>query len=241
MPGNVCVFRDNAGTGIAHADHDRRPRFVFRPAWLVALKPANLSFAEASAVPEAALVALQALRDNGKIQPGQQVLTNGASGGIGSFAVQFAKYFGAHVTGVCSTKNVELVRSMGADRVIDYTREDFARNGRQYHLIVTTAGYRSIFDYKRALAPGGIYVSTGGAMGQTFQALLLGPFLSIFGSQKLGSMMVKSNQDLALVTKLIEAGHIKPVIDRCYPLADTAEALRYYGKGHARGKVIITI
>ena len=214
--------------------------YVCAPENALALKPVNISFEEAAAVPEAALVALQALRDSGKIQAGQKVLVYGASGGIGTFAVQIAKYFGAEVTGVCSTKNIDLVRSLGADHVVDYTKEDFTQNGSSYDLIVATAGYRSIFDYKRALSPGGIYVSTGGAMAQTFQALLLGPLVSIGGDKKLGAMLVKPNKDLAFMKELIETGKVKPVIDCCYPLSETAEALRYYGEGHARGKVVIT-
>ena len=214
--------------------------YVCAPENALALKPVNISFEEAAAVPEAALVALQALRDSGQIQAGQKVLVYGASGGIGTFAVQIAKYFGAEVTGVCSTRNIELVRSLGADHVVDYTKEDFTQNGSSYDLIVATAGYRPIFDYKRALSPGGIYVSTGGAMAQTFQALLLGPLISIGGDKKLGAMLVKPNQDLDFMKELIEAGKVKPVIDRCYPLSETAEALRYYGEGHARGKVVIT-
>jgi NADPH:quinone reductase-like Zn-dependent oxidoreductase len=189
----------------------------------------------------AGFTALQALRDKGQIQKGQKVLINGASGGIGTFAVQIAKYFGAEVTGVCSTRNLDMVRSIGADHVIDYTKEDFTQNGQRYDLIVATAGYRSIFDYKRALSPKGIYVSTGGSLAQTFQALLLGPFISMTGSKKLGAMLVKPNQGLEFLKELLEAGKVKPVIDRRYPLSEVAEALRYYGEGHARGKVVITV
>ncbi len=205
------------------------------------LKPANLSFEEAAAVPEAALVALQGLRDKGQIQRGQKVLICGASGGIGTFAVQIARYYGAEVTGVCGTRNLDLVRSLGADRVIDYTQEDFAKNGQRYDLILATAGYRSIFDYRRALSPKGVYVATGGALAQTFQGLLLGPFISMTGSVKMGSLLVTPNKDLAFMKELIEAGQVKPVIDRCYPLSEAGQALRYYGEGHARGKVIVTV
>jgi NADPH:quinone reductase-like Zn-dependent oxidoreductase len=215
--------------------------YVAAPENALALKPANISFEEAAAVPEAALVALQALRDHGQIQPGQKVLINGASGGIGTFAVQIAKYFGAEVTGVCSTRNVDLVRSLGADHVIDYTKEDFTESGQGYDLILAAAGYRSIFDYRRALSPKGIYVSTGGAMAQTFQALLLGPLISMTGDKKLGAMLVKPNKDLAFMREIIEAGKVKPVIDSCYPLSQAAEALRYYADGHSRGKVVITV
>lgn len=215
--------------------------FVCAPESAVGLKPVNASFQEAAAVPEAALVALQALRDHAQIQQGQKVLINGASGGIGTFAVQLAKYFGAEVTGVCSTRNIDLVRALGADHIIDYTQEDFTKHGPQYDLIVATAGYHSIFDYRRALNPGGRYVSTGGAMAQTFQALLLGPIISMTGDKKLRAMLVKPNQDLALMKTLIEDGKITPVIDRSFPLSQTAEAFRYYADGHSRGKVVITV
>ena len=189
-----------------------------------------------------AVVALQGLRDKGQIQPGQRVLINGASGGIGTFAVQIAKSFGAEVTGVCSTRNLDMVRSIGADQVIDYTQEDFTKSGQRYDLILATAGYRSIFDYKSTLSPKGIYVSTGGSMAQTFQAGLLGPFISIIGSKKLGNMTGNINQkDLVFIKELIEAGKVKPVIDRRYPLSEVVEALRYYGEGYARGKVVITV
>ena len=191
-------------------------------------------------VPEAALVALQALRDHGRIRKGQRVVIAGASGGIGTFAVQIAKYYGAEVTGVCGTGNMDLVRSLGADHVIDYTRDDFLKQGQQYDLILATAGYRSIFEYRRALTPRGNYVVTGGAMAQIFQGLLLGPLLSR-GGQKMGGMLVEPNRDLDLMRDLIDAGRVKPVIDRCYPLRQTAEALRYDGEGHARGKVVITV
>lgn len=215
--------------------------FVCAPESALGLKPVNASFQEAAAVPEAALVALQALRDHAQIQQGQKVLINGASGGIGTFAVQLAKYFGAEVTGVCSTRNIDLVRALGADHIIDYTQEDFTKHGPQYDLIVATAGYHSIFDYRRALNPGGRYVSTGGAMAQTFQALLLGPIISKTGDKKLRAMLVKPNQDLALMKTLIEDGKITPVIDRSFPLSQTAEAFRYYADGHSRGKVVITV
>ena len=215
--------------------------YVSVPEDALTLKPANISFAETAAVPEAALVALQALRDKGRIRQGQKVLICGASGGIGTFAVQIAKHFGAEVTGVCGPTNLDLVRSLGADHVIDYTKEDFTQNGRRYDLILATRGYHSIFAYKRALSPKGIYVMTGGSWAQIFQAQLIGPWISMAGSRKLGGMTVKPNRDLAFIKELIEAGKVKPVIDKCYPLHETAEAFRYYGKGHAKGKVVITI
>lgn len=223
--------------------------YVCVPENVLALKPANISFEEAAVVPQAALVALQGLRDKGQIKMGQKVLIYGASGGIGTFAVQIAKSFGAEVTAVYRTMNLEMVRSIGADHVIDYTQEDFVKNGQRYDLILATAGYRSIFDYKRALSPRGIYVATGGsmrgpkAMAQIFQALLLGPLISMTGSKKLGSLThIKINQkDLVFLKGLIEAGKVKPVIDRRYPLSKAAEALRYYEEGHTRGKIVITV
>lgn len=212
--------------------------YVSVPENAIVHKPANLSFEEAAAVPESAVVALQGLRQ-GKIQPGQKVLINGASGGIGTFAVQIAKSFGTHVTGVCSTRNLDLVRSLGADLVIDYTQEDFTQNGEQYDLIIATAGYRSLFDYKRALAPNGHYVATGGDMVQIFQPMLLGPWLST-GGRKMSNLAMKPNKsDLTYVKDLIEDGRVRPVIDKSFPLREISEALRYYGQGRSRGKVVV--
>jgi NADPH:quinone reductase-like Zn-dependent oxidoreductase len=216
--------------------------YVCVPEIALASKPANLSFMESAAAPQAAVVALQGLRDNGQIQAGQKVLIYGASGGIGTFAVQLAKSFGAEVTGVCSTRNLDLVRSIGADQVIDYTKEDFVLRGERYDLILATAGYRSIFDYRKALKPGGIYVATGGSMKQIFQALLMGPFLSMIGKRKFGSLMQRINQkDLVFIKELLDTGKVRSVIDKCYSLAEVREALRYYEGGHTRGKVVITI
>ncbi len=234
VPGDE-VFGDLSGCG-----RGGLAEYVCAPEHALAQKPANISFEEAAAVPEAALVALQALRDTGQIRKGQKVLIYGASGGIGTFAVQIARYFRAEVTGVCSARNVEMVRSLGADHVVDYTKEDFTKTGQRYDLILATAGYRSIFDYRRVLSPRGIYVATGGAMAQIFQGILLGSLLST-GGKKMGSMLVEPNKDLGFMKELIEAGRVKPVLDRCYPFHETAEAFRYYGKGHARGKVVITV
>lgn len=207
------------------------------------LKPTNLSFEQAAAVPMAAVTALQGIRRAGQIRPGQKALINGASGGVGTFAVQLAKSFGAEVTAVCSTRNLETARSIGADHVIDYTKEDFATNGQQYDLILAANGDRSISDYKRALSPRGIYVQTGGSMGQMTQAMIQGPWISMTGSKKMGNMGVaKPNQnDLIFMKELLESGKVKPVIDRCYPLGEVPEALRYLEEGHARGKVVITV
>jgi NADPH:quinone reductase-like Zn-dependent oxidoreductase len=208
-----------------------------------ALKPANLSFEEAAAVPMAAVTALQGIRSAEQIRPGQKVLIHGASGGVGSFALQLAKSFGAEVTAVCSTRNVDLARSIGADHVIDYTKEDFTKTGQQYDLIIAANGDRSISEYRRALSPTGTYVQTGGSMRQMTQAMLQGPWISRAGSQKMGNMGVaKPNQkDLVTMKELLETGKVKPVIDRCYPLAETAEALRYLEEGHAEGKVVVTV
>jgi NADPH:quinone reductase-like Zn-dependent oxidoreductase len=216
--------------------------YVAVPEDALVLKPTTLSFEEAAAVPQAALVALQGLRDKGQIQPGQKVLVDGASGGVGTFAVQIAKAFGAEVTAVCSTRNVDMARSIGADHVIDYTREDFTQNGQQYDLIIAVNGYHSIFDYKRALSPKGMYVMTGGSGALLFQVMLLGPLISKTGRQKMGNSSHKPNQkDLECMKELLEAGKVKLVIDRRYPLRQTAEAIRYLEAGHAQGKVVITV
>jgi NADPH:quinone reductase-like Zn-dependent oxidoreductase len=220
----------------------RVAEYVSVPENALALKPANISFEEAAAVPMAGVVALQGLRDQGKVQPGQQVLIVGASGGNGTFAVQIAKSFGANVTGVCSTRNVDLVRSIGADQVIDYTREDFTTSGQRYDLILAAGGYRSILDYRRALSPEGTYVMVGGAMAQVYQAMILGPFISMIGSKKMGNLAAMSNQeDLVFMKELLEAGKVVPVIDRRYPLSEVAQALQYYGEGHSQGKVVVTV
>jgi NADPH:quinone reductase-like Zn-dependent oxidoreductase len=185
---------------------------------------------------------LQGLRDHGQIQPGGKVLINGASGGVGTFAVQIAKSFGAEITGVCSTRKMDMVRSIGADQVIDYTQEDFTKSGKRYDLIFATGGYHPISDYKRALRSEGIYVCAGGSYAQYFQALLLGPLISTTGSKKLGAMYGKPNQkDWAFLKELVEAGKVVPVIDRRYPLSEVPDALRYLEGGHARGKVVITV
>ncbi len=212
----------------------------------LALKPANVSFEAAAAVPVAAITALQGLRDKGQIQPGQHVLIHGASGGVGTFAVQIAKAFGAEVTAVCSTRNVDTARSIGADQVIDYTQKDCTRNGQRYDLILAVNGYHPIFAYRRALRPTGRYVLVGSKDHlylALLQAMLLGPVISIAGRQKMGFMgIAKINQkDLAFVKELLEAGKVVPVIERRYPLRETAEAFRYLEEGHAKGKVVITM
>jgi NADPH:quinone reductase-like Zn-dependent oxidoreductase len=208
----------------------------------IALKPVNLSFEQAAAVPLAAITAMQGLRDKGNIQPGQKVLINGASGGVGTFAVQIAKSFEAEVTGVCSTRNLELVRSLGADHVIDYKKEDFTQNGQQYDLILAVNGYHPISDYLHALKPEGTYVVAGGSMIQLFQAASNGKRISKTGSQKTYVVsMVQSQKDLIFMKELVESGKVVPVIDGCYPLRKTSEAFWYFEKVHPRGNVIISV
>ncbi len=210
----------------------------------VALKPTKSSFEEAAAIPVAAITALQGLRDKGQIQSRQKVLVNGASGGVGTFAVQIAKSFGTEVTGVCSTRNLDLVRSIGADHVIDYTQADFTKNGQHYDLIYDAVGNRSVSDYKRALNPNGTCVIAGFQnLPRLFEHMVLGPLRSRTGNKKVGLMgIAKMNQkDLVFVKELLEAGKIVPVIERRYPLREVPEAIRYLEEGHARGKVVITI
>ncbi len=212
------------------------------PAKALAPKPPTLTFAEAAALPVAALTALQGLRDVGKIQAGQRVLINGASGGVGTFAVQIAKAFGAEVTAVCSTRNVEQARALGADHVIDYTQTDFTQNGQQYDLIFAANGYHPLSAYKRALAPGGIYVMAGGKTKQIFDVMLWGWWHSRGGDKKLTNVMAHASvPDLLTLNELVAAGKVKPVVDRRYPLSQTADALRYLGEGHARGKIVIDV
>jgi len=204
----------------------------------LALKPANTTFEEAAAVPQAALVALQGLRNVGQIQPGQKVLINGASGGNGTFAVQIAKSFGAEVTGVCGTTNVDMVRSIGADHVIDYTQEDFTRNEQRYDLILDIVAKRSVSDYLRALGPTGIYVAVAFSPSALFQGLRG----SRTGSKKVSQLSHEANvEDLIFMKDLLEAGKVVPVIGARYPLSEIAQALRYYGQGHPRGKVVIAV
>ena len=214
----------------------------------VVLKPANVTFEQAASVPIAAITALQGLRDKGKIQAGQKVLINGASGGVGTFAVQIAKSFGADVTGVCSTRNLDLVRSLGADHVIDYTKEDFTKGEQRYDLILDNVGTQPLSGFRRVLQPNGICVMIGGGgpndggligpLSRPVKALLLSPFIS----QKMSMLMAELNKkDLTILGDMMQAGTVKPVIDRTYPLSQIAEAIRYLEQGHARGKVIITI
>ena len=241
---NVTQFKvgDEVYGDLAASGCGSFAEYVAVPEKALALKPVNLTFEEAAAFPMAAVTALQGLRDAGKLQAGHKVLIQGASGGVGSFAVQIAKVLGAEVTAVCSTRNMELVRSLGADHVIDYTKEDFTRNGKQYDLILAVNGYHPINEYKRALTPKGIYVMAGGATKQMFEALLQSSFISEKNGRKLGVLTALPKQeDLVYLKGLTEAGKLKPVIDKRFPLNEAAHALRYLGEGHARGKVVITV
>ena len=214
----------------------------------IALKPANVTFEQAASVNIAGITALQAVRDKGKVQPGQKVLINGASGGVGTFAVQIAKSLGADVTGVCSTRNVDLVRSLGADRVIDYTKEDFAKGAERYDVILDNVPNHSLSECRHVLNPNGKYVMIGGGgpndsrwvgpFGRVIAALVVSPFVS----QEMGMMMADANQkDLTILGDLMQSGKVKPVIDRTYKLSEVPAAIRYVEQGHARGKVVITV
>ncbi len=216
--------------------------YVCAPERGLARKPARMTFEEAAAIPQGAVIALQGIRDKGQVQPGQNVLINGAGGSAGTFAVQLAKIYGAEVTGVDNTGKLDFMRSLGADHVIDYTREDFTKNGKQYDLILDVVAHRSVFAYTRALRPNGSYFAVGGSVATGFQILLLGPWIRRTVGKKIRLLVVRPNlRDLAFITELCEAGKVVPVIDRRYSLSETAEALRYLGEGHARGKVVITV
>jgi NADPH:quinone reductase-like Zn-dependent oxidoreductase len=229
--------------------------YVCVPEKALRLKPASMTFEEAAAIPTAAVVALQNLRgtgkstpsiflsDKGQIQPGQKVLINGAGGGVGTFAVQIAKYFGSEVTGVDSSEKLNMLHSIGADHVIDYTQEDFTKNEQLYDMILDVVVQRSVFDYMRSMCPNGICVFVGGSMARVFINTLLGVLISMTGSKKIGLVMWKPNkkEDLDFLQELFEAGKVVPVIDKRYPLSELPEALRYLEGGHARGKVVITV
>jgi len=238
--GNVKQFQpgDEVYGDIGAVGHGAFAEYVSVPENVLALKPANTTFEEAAALPQYALVALQGLRDNGNIQPGHKVLVNGASGGVGTFAVQVAKSFGTEVTGVCSAKNMEMVRSIGADHVIDYAKEDFTQSEQRYDLIIDCVANRSISDYTRALNPNGSYVSVAFNLG----ALILGPLISMTGSKKVSQMSHEpSVKDLEYMKELVEAGEVTPVIAGSYPLSETPEAFRVYGEGHPSGKIVLTM
>ncbi len=212
--------------------------YITIPEKTIVLKPTNLTFKEAASIPQASVVALQGLRNHGQIKKGQKVLINGASSGIGIFAVQIAKYFGAEVTGVCSTKKIDMIHSIGADNVIDYAKEDFTKSGQHYDLIFDLHVSHSISEYKRALTPHGTYI----ACDFNPTSIFLGPIISLFGSKRVKSYMAKLNKkDLSYIRQLIESGKIKPIIDRCYSLNQIAEAINYYEEKHTKGKIVIKV
>jgi len=231
-----AVFGDLSGVGFGgFAEYVAAPENVF------ALKPAGVPFDQAAAVPMAALTALQALRDKGEIKPGKKVLIYGAGGGVGNFAVQLAKYFGAEVTALCGSGNVDLVRSLGADLVIDYIQEDITQSGKKFDLVLGINGRQSLRAYQRLLAPKGIFVVVGGALSQVLKTMIFGSLMSL-GDRKMRFLAARpSPKDLAFVIRLVEEGKVKPVIDRTYPLHQTADAVNYLQKGHARGKVLISM
>jgi NADPH:quinone reductase-like Zn-dependent oxidoreductase len=207
----------------------------------LALKAPGMTFEEAAAIPQAAMLAVQGLLDKGQIQSGQKLLINGAGGGVGTFAIQIAKLYGVEVTGVDSAGKLDMLRSMGFDHVIDYTQEDFTRNGQRYDLILDVKTNRSILDYMRSLSPNGIYVTVGGSMARLFQALLWWPWISISSKKRIRIVALKLNKDLAYMKELFKAGKVKPVIDGPYKLSEVPEAMRYFGAGKHQGKIVITL
>lgn len=236
QPGDE-VFGDSTAAGFgAFAEYVCVPE-----ATALAPKPPGMSFEQAAAIPQAAFIALQALRDQARVRPGLKVLINGAGGGAGTFAVQIAKMYGAEVTGVDGPGKLEMLRTIGADHVIDYTRENFTENGQRYDVILDLAAYRSVFESRRSLTPNGIYLMAGGSWTALLQAALLGPFLSKTGKGRVKLLAAASrSEDLVFMTKLFEAGKVVPVIDRCYPLSEAGEALRRLGEKQSKGKVVIT-
>ncbi len=240
---NVTQFKP--GDEVFGACRGAFAEYVCTTGSALVMKPDNMTFEQAASVQVAALTALQGLRDKGRIQPGQKVLINGAAGGVGTFAVQIAKSFGAEVTGVCSTRNMDMVRSIGADHVIDYTQEDFTKTGQRYDLFFDCFANRSLSACGRVLNPKGIYVGVGGPVGSTIGILagwVTALVLSRFASRKFVTFMARSNkEDLAILRELMAAGKVTPVIDRRYRLCEVPEAIRYLEEGHARGKVIITL
>jgi NADPH:quinone reductase-like Zn-dependent oxidoreductase len=222
--------------------HGGFAEYVCAPEKTFTKKPASMTFEEAAAIPQAGVIALQGIRAKGQVQPGQKVLINGAGGSAGVFAVQLAKLGGADVTGVDNTGKLDFLRSLGADHIIDYTREDFTKNGKQYDLILDVIAHRSAFAYARALRPNGTYFFVGGAVAVLFQALLLGPLIKRTTGKTIRLLVVPQNRkDLVSIAELCEAGKVIPVIDRRYPLSEVPEALRYVGEGRHKGKVVITM
>ena len=240
---NISLFKvgDEVIGDLASFGFGGFAQYAVAPEKALVHKPSALSFEDSAALPMSAVTAIQALRDKGNIQKGQNVLIFGSAGGVGTFAIQLAKYYGAIVTAVCSTKNVEQSQSLGADYVIDYTKEDFTKNARRYDLILAINGNRQLSEYKLALNPLGKYIMVGGSLSQIFKSLAFGWLMSL-GSKKMFSLAAKSNKkDLEFIVNLAENGKIKPVIDRYYSLEKVADAIRYLSEGHARGKVIIKV
>ena len=207
----------------------------------LALKPAGMTFEQAAAIPQAAMLAVQGLCDVARLQSGQKLLINGAGGGVGTFAVQIAKHLGAEITGVDRGEKLDMVRSLGAAHVIDYTREDFTRNGQRYDVILDVKTHRSIFELARALRGGGMYVTVGGSMARLVHALLMWPWFRLTTKKKIRVVALKANKDLAYMKELFEAGTVVPVIDGPYALEDVPEAMRYFGSGRHQGKVVVTV
>jgi len=215
--------------------------YVCAPEHALTIKPDGITFEQAAALPQAAVMALQGIRDYGKVQPAQKVLINGAGGGVGTFAIQMAKFYGAEVTGVDSTEKLEIMKSLGADHVIDYKEVNFTKNSQQYDLILDVVGYHSIFDFKQTLTPTGMYRMIGGQTSLIFQSVFIAPLISLFGNKKMGILAHDPNKGLEFILDLIDLGKIVPVIDRCFTLQETADAFRYFGKGLVQGKVVIKV
>lgn len=239
---NVSQFKVGDEVFGASANFGAFAEYVAVSENAIVLKPANMTFEQLAAVPSSAMTALQGLRDHGKVQAGQQVLINGASGGVGSFAVQIAKALGSEVTAVCSTSKMDMVRSLGADHVIDYKKESFVDTGKNYDVILGVGGYYPLSDYKRALKPNGIYVMTGGETKQMFETMFLGSFMSMGSSKTITNFIQKiSQQDLLFLKELMEQGKLSPVIDKSYSLDDTPDAIRYLESGKTKGKLVISV
>ena len=215
--------------------------YVCAPEKALAMKPAAMSFEEAASIPQAAMLAVQGLIDNGKIHAGQKLLINGAGGGVGTFGVQIAKLYGIEITGVDSTAKLDMLRSMGFDHVIDYTKEDFTKNGQRYDLVLDAKTNRSMFDYARALSPNGTYVTVGGSISRLLQALFLGPWISMINKKHIRIVSLKTNKDLIFMNELFEVGKLKPVIDGPYKLDEFHEAFRIFDKAEHKGKIVITM
>lgn len=229
------VFGDLSGRWGGFAE------YVCAPHTALALKPPGMTFAEAASIPQAAMLAIQGLRDIGGIQQGDKVLINGAGGGVGTFAIQIAKLYGVEVTGVDSSAKLDFMRSLGFDKVIDYTQQDFTRGGTGYDLILDVKTNRSLLDYVRALSPNGRYVTVGGSMARLVQVLLIGSFIAMTSKKTMRLVVLKQNKDLAYVNELFEAGKIKPLLDKLHTLSEVPEAMRYFGTGNHKGKVVITL